>query len=240
MLHRDDLQVVGLVRRALAIAVAVAAVAGAASAVLHSSAAAQSAPARVVDRTFACVPSLVGGVRKVYARAHKGTGRRGSTWDRPAIAAVETNVSGAAATAIEDELVWVTAGRPSSTATVVSTLVGYTFPMRSWGTVAVSGKRCRASSARIPLSRNGVEGGATGPFDDRWDCATGRRVLVRVRAVLASPSTLKGFRGFLRSTVPIERASLAVRTEKGKPLVYAEVVASGKSLLFTAPTCFPD
>jgi hypothetical protein len=63
---------------------------------------------------------------------------------------------------------------------------------------------------------------------------------VRVRAVLGSQTALRSFRGFLRTTVPVREASLAVRTQSGKPLVYAQVFQSGKSLLFTSPTCFPD
>ena len=60
---------------------------------------------------------------------------------------------GSAATAVDDHLAWVTAGAPSPDATVVGTLVGFTFPMRSWGTVAVNRRyaararsefRCRA------------------------------------------------------------------------------------------------
>jgi hypothetical protein len=201
--------------------------------------AAPSAPA-ILDRTSACAPALLGGVRQIDTRAHRGSGRHGAAWNQPAFAGVETSISGSAATAIEDELAWVSAGRPSPGATVVSTLVGYTFPFRSWGTVAVNAKRCRASSARVPLGRAGLRGGAAGPIDDRWDCATGRRVLVRVRAVLGSQTALRSFRGFLRTTVPVREASLAVRTQSGKPLVYAQVFQSGKSLLFTSPTCFPD
>jgi hypothetical protein len=224
--------------RVLVLVISVSVVASGAAALPHGWA--QPAPARMIDRTFACAPQLVGGVRKVHPRAHRGTGRHGATWDRPAVAALETNASGSAATAIEDELAWVTAGRPSSEATVVTTLVGSTFPFRDWGTVAVSAKRCQTSTARVALSRTGLRGGATGPFDDRWDCGTGRRVLLRVRAVLASPSRLSSYRGYLRTTTPVRSAELAARTESGKRLVYAQVFESGKSLQFTSPSCFPD
>jgi hypothetical protein len=192
-----------------------------------------------LDRTFACSPALIGGVRQIDTRAYRRSGKRGSGWDRPAFADVSTTVSGAAATAIEDELAWVTAGAPSPEATVVSTLVGYTFPMRAWGTVAVNRKLCRPTAA-IPLGRTGLRGGAVGPFDDRWDCTTGRSVLVRVRASLAGPAKLSKYRGFLRTTVPVESASLAVQTTSGKPLVHAQLLESGKALLHTSPTCFPD
>ncbi len=208
-------------------------------AVRQTRAARPSAPG-LIDRTFVCAPALIGGVRQIDTRAHRGSGRRGSGWDRPAFADISTTVSGAAATAIEDELAWIAAGPPSASSTVTSTLVGYTFPFRVWGTVSVNGKLCRATTSRLPLARTKLQGGGVGPIDDRWDCVTGRRVVVRIRAILESKASLKSYRGFIRTTVPVKSASLAVRTEAGKPLVYAQVLESGKSLLFTSPGCFPD
>ncbi len=198
-----------------------------------------SAPG-VVDRTVTCVPALVGGVRQVDTLARGGSGRRGSSWNSPALAAVRTTITGAAATAVDDNLVWVVAGTPSAEATVVSTLPGFTFPMRSWGTVAVSRTHCRTSPKRIPFSRKGLGGGAVGPFEDRWDCQPGRRVVVRVRAVVAAKSPLTTYRGFLRTTVPVKSAKLVVATPGGKTLSYAEVFESGKSRIFVSPSCFPD
>jgi hypothetical protein len=210
-----------------------------AAGLVHAPADAQSR-GQVLDRTFVCTPSLVGGIRKIGTRAHRGSGRRGPSWNRPAFAGIETNVSGAAATAIENELVWVSAGRPSATATIVTTLPGYTFPFRSWGTVGVNRARCRASTASVALSRSGLQGGAAGPIDDRWDCTPGRRVYVRVKAVLGSRAALSTFRSVLRTTVPVREATLAVRGPSGRSLVYAQALQSGKSVLYTSPTCFPD
>jgi hypothetical protein len=202
--------------------------------------AADAQPSRVLDRTFACAPALIGGIRQVGTRAYRRSGRSGASWHRPAFADVSTTVSGAAATIIEDELAWVTSGRPSAEATVATTLPGYTFPMRSWGTLAFNGKRCRPSTAKVSLSRGGLRGGAVGAIDDRWDCASGRSVLVRIRAVLTRPARLTGYRGFLRTTVPVESASLAVQAATGRRLVLSQVLPSGKALLFTSPTCYPD
>lgn len=238
MLHPDGVGAVALVR-VIALVVAVALLAVGALAI-RSPAVAQPGPSLVLDRTFACTPSFLGGIRQIDTRARRGSGRHGSSWDRPAFAGVETSVSGSAATAIEDELVWVAAGRPSASASVVGTFVGFTFPFRSWGTIGVNRERCRGSTARVQLGRRGLRGGAAGPIHDRWDCATGRGVLVRVRAVLGSPASLKTFRTVLRTTVPVKSAQLAVRTQSGKPLVYAQVLESGKAFLYTAPSCFPD
>jgi hypothetical protein len=202
--------------------------------------AADAQPSRVVDRTMACAPSLIGGVRQIDTRAYRRSGRKGASWDRPAFADVSTTVSGAAATAVDDELAWVTSGRPSADATVVTTLVGFTFPMQSWGTLAFNARRCRQTSAKVALGRRGLRGGPVGALDDRWDCASGRRVLVRIRAVTRTPARLASYRGFLRTTVPVQEASLAVQAESGRRLVFSQVLASGKALLFTSPTCFPD
>jgi hypothetical protein len=206
---------------------------------LQPAASAQSA-ARMIDRTFACNPALIGGIRQIDTRAYRSSGKRGASWNRPAFADVSTTVSGAAATIIEDELAWVTSGRPSSEATVATTIPGFTFPMRSWGTLAFNARLCRPTTAKVALGRAGLRGGPVGATDDRWDCASGRRVLVRIRATLTSPARLTGYRGFLRTTVPVESASLAVQAASGKRLVFSQVLPSGKALLYTSPTCFPD
>jgi hypothetical protein len=187
-----------------------------------------------------CAPSLIGGIRQIDTRAYRRSGKRGGSWDRPAFADVSTTVSGAAQTVIDDELAWVTSGRPSAEATVATTLPGFTFPMRSWGTLAFNARLCRPTSANVALGRSGLRGGAVGATDDRWDCASGRRVLVRVRALLSAPARLTTYRGFLRTTVPVESASLAVQAASGKRLVFSQVFPSGKALLHTSPTCFPD
>lgn len=195
---------------------------------------------RLVDRTFACEAAYIGGVRQIDTRAHRRSGRSGSSWRQPGFASVSTSVSGSAATAIEDELAWISSGRPSAGATVVTTIPGFTFPFRIWGTLAFSVERCRSTRGRVQLGRSGLKGGAAGPTDDRWDCTSSRRVLVRIRAVLTAPSRLTTFRGFLRTTVPVQRASLAVQAQSGKRLVYAELLESGMALLHTSPSCFPD
>lgn len=203
---------------------------------LQPSAGAETAASRIVDRTFVCAPALVGGVRQIEARAHRGSRRHGSLWDSPAVAGVSTTVSGSVFTVAENELVWVTAGSASHNAMLREHLL----PVQTWGTLGINRKRCRTSASRVPLAPTGLSGGAAGPFDEQYDCASTRRILVHVRAILESRAELNTYRGFLRTTVPITRGSLAVRTQSGKPLVYAQVFESGKSLLFTAPSCNPD
>ena len=199
-----------------------------------------SAPV-VIDRTVACAPTLVGGVHQVDTLARAGSGRRGAAWASPALASVRTTVSGSAFTAVDDNLVWVAAGVPSAEAEVLSVgLPGVSFPFRSWGTLGVNARLCRTSAKRVPLSRKGLSGGPVSAFDDRWDCDGGRRVLIRVRATVQSTARLGSYRGFLRTTVPVESAKVVVATTAGKPLSYAEVSESGESRLFVAPRCTPD
>jgi hypothetical protein len=239
VLHRDGVGAVDVVRALVVLLGSIALVTGAAS--LQPTATAQSAPALVIDRTFVCVPGLVGGIRKFEARAHRGTGLRGARWDRPAFVALSTTgAGGSAATAIQSEMAWMTAGRPLPSSTVIDARVpGYEFPIAVWGTLAVNNRVCNASSKRVALGTRRLVSQDVGSFDDRYDC-TNPRVFVHVRATLASRSSLRSFGGFLRTTVPVRRAELMIRTASGRPLVYAQVLESGKSSLFTAPSCFPD
>jgi hypothetical protein len=61
-----------------------------------------------------------------------------------------------------------------------------------------------------------------------------------VRAVLATPSVLRGYRSFARTAIPVREGQIVVQTEAGKRLAYGEVFESGKARLFTAATCFPS
>jgi hypothetical protein len=74
------------------------------------------------------------------------------------------------------------------------------------------------------------------PLGDELECDVPRRVLLRIRAVLASRASLRG-REFESVHVPVREAKLAVRTVSGKPLAFATVSESGKATLFTARGC---
>lgn len=124
-----------------------------------------------------------------------------------------------------------------------TTLLGdYRFTVRAvlYGTLAVNRSVCRSVSTRIPLTASALGGGAAGRLGEVLDCASPRRVAVRVRAVLESPGTLKGHDIFLLTTEPVSEARLAVRTQAGKPLACASVQSSGKTTLFTAKGCVPE
>jgi hypothetical protein len=202
-------------------------------------------PSRLLDRTLACSTAFVGGARSVEVRGHRGTGRMGSTWNRPAFAAVTSGraTSGGPSnpSLLDNSLVWITAGRPSASSTLVEEhLLSDLYRTRLWGTLAINTRTCRASKAPVNLRPQGLQGGALGPFADSYTCSSPRRVLVRVRAVLASRSVLRRFNEFGRTTVPVREGAFVVQTEAGRRLAYAEVSESGSARLFTARGCFPS
>jgi hypothetical protein len=205
----------------------------------HSAAAATShaGDSRIVDRRLVCATSQSGGIYEIEAQSFSGT-RQGSRWARLPFAVVSTGDVAAAAEVLRNSLAWITAGRPHA-----STVLGdYFYPPRAvaYGTLALNRRNCRSSSARIPLTAAGLTGGAASRLGDVFDCGGPRRVLVHVRAVLATPGRLTGHGDFLVTTTPVREARIAVRTETGRPLAYATVAESGRSTLHTGRGCFPD
>ena len=112
--------------------------------------------------------------------------------------------------------------------------------VRATGTLALNSSACKATSARIPLSAKGLRGGAASQFEDEFDCDSPRRVLGRIRATFESSTQLRLRQGFLRTSVPLSEGAPTIRTQSGKPLMYATVSQSGKAAIFTGPTCYPD
>jgi hypothetical protein len=105
---------------------------------------------------------------------------------------------------------------------------------------------CRQTRA-IPLSKGGLSGGAASQLGEEYRCHPGRRVLVRIRAVFRDPTTLR-LRRLAGQKTPgrtyladgtVVSAQVAVRSNAGKSLAYAEVFETGKARLFTAPNCLP-
>jgi hypothetical protein len=200
----------------------------------------QATAARVVDRTMVCAAGLSGGIYEVEAQARAGAGRRGSSWEKPATTMVTTGNTGSAAEALDNALAWAIAGRPTRNATVIPNPFGnFSYPIRAWGTLAMT-NRCRVSRMRPPLSARGLRGGAVDGLGQIFDCPSPRRILLRVRAVLAADSSLSTRRGNLGTTTPLREGRVVVATSAGRRLAYAEVLSSGKARLFTAPACIPD
>jgi hypothetical protein len=206
--------------------------------------ASQSSPAasRIIDRAYLCTNAVRAGVRQVDVFARSGV-RDSDGWKW--LAFIEIRNQGPTVTRIPagatSNVRWgytIAAGTgPSSTRE----------PLSGWGDPAVSiwsksPKACvRAPKRRVPLSSAGLSGGEAGQFEEAFECAGVRRVLVRVRAVLAAPTRFRLDRRFLylRAKAPVEKGWLAARTVSGKPLVFASVNGSGKARIFT-DSCFPD
>lgn len=79
-----------------------------------------------------------------------------------------------------------------------------------------------------------------GPLGVAYDCATSRRVLVRVRAVLHATPTRYREQGFEKTKTSVREGSLAVRTQAGEQRAFAAVDDSGKVRLLFAPSCAED
>jgi hypothetical protein len=197
--------------------------------------------AGLIDRTFVCSTDAHGGIHEVEARAHAGY-RVDSRWARLPYAVVATGGAGGALSgnqsASPNSLAWITAGSPAADTTVDSEYE--TFPVRVSGTLGIRRGQCKATRARVPLSRAGLRGGPMTALGEELDCVAPRRVLLRVRARLQSQGNLKQRQLFLATNVPLLDAKLTVRTLAGKPLVYAEVFQSGRTPLYTARGCVRD
>jgi hypothetical protein len=105
---------------------------------------------------------------------------------------------------------------------------------------------CGASRARVDFSTRGLIGGVVGTILESIDCATPRRVLVRVRGVFRAPVRLRRGRlprpPLLYAIGRVVEGGVAVRTLSGKPLVLARLLRSGKVQVFAAipDSCIPD
>lgn len=213
------------------LAVAISAVIALAAGAVGSSARAEVDAGVVLDRTYTCAVFFRGGVYLLDTHAHAGTKRSGS-WARLPYAGVRSGVFGGAASNL---LVWITSGKPTR-----STVVDQdydTFDVATFGTAGVRRESCRQTTGTVPLSPSGLPGGAAPPLGSEFECYAPKQVVVRVRAVLASPGTLRSGEDFQTAHVPIRAAKLAVRTLPGKALVYADVQEGGKARLFVAKGC---
>jgi len=194
---------------------------------------------RIVDRTFVCAHGPLGDLQEIEARAGRGIRETRSQWKQLPFAVV---AAGRATSSISQwgslahSFAWITAGDPAATTTIDSAWRKTGVP----ATLGVSLRACKRATSRVALSAAGLSGGGASPFGEEFDCPTPRRFLVRVRAVLSSPASLRTRESFLATRVAVRDARLAVRTLTGRALVYAETFGSGKTRLFTAGGCFRE
>jgi hypothetical protein len=175
----------------------------------------------VIDRTYKCTGIPYLGRRHLSPFAQPGVRQfeDKTRWHNLANAALHT-------------------GSHYNDSTVLS--VGAGSPPPAEGTIGLSinTQICRARSPRIPLSSRGLQGGPPTPLGDQYHCRAAGKVSIRIRAVFQAPATLRrGPFGFIATSEQVRRAAIAVRTQNGTPLVFADVVESGKARLFTARGC---
>jgi hypothetical protein len=198
-----------------------------------------AAAVAVIDRTYTCETSLLGGLYELKSRAHAGV-RRGSTWAKLPFAMAASGGWAGPLTGLPNaagnSLAWISAGTPSSSTTV--DLESQAFPVLSGGTLGVNQDACRPSTASVPLTSAGLRGGAVRGSGVYIDCGVPRRLLVRLRATVRGSTALRDrARIFLATNAPASEAKLAVRTPAGKAVAYADVAESGATRLFTAKGC---
>lgn len=191
----------------------------------------------VVNRTLTCPTAMVGGLYGIEARAHAGVRAGAAGWRQLPFAVVDTGNSGGRANTPEllaNALAWITAGTPSNETSMETEW--RSAPVRGSGTLGLNVGTCSTSKAAVALSSAGLTGGRVGPLGERITCEGVRHVVVRVRATLEGPN-VSASRGLLRTQATVREARIAVRTTKGKKLVYADARDSGGVRLFAASSC---
>lgn len=182
-----------------------------------------SASARVIDQTLRCSIPVWAGVREITVFAQAGVRESPSKWKSLAAATINTRGS-------QISLFQAAAGAP-----VPTEFKG----LAVFDTTLLIGQACRATTARVPLSARGLDGGAADPFGDTYKCSVPRTVLVHVRASFRAPAFLRRDpRSGARFTrTPVRTASLAMRTQSGRPVAFLSVLESGKAQLFLGGSC---
>jgi hypothetical protein len=223
--------------RALVVLLSLTAALAAVAASTASPPAVAGPASRVLDRTMLCATGLSGGIREVQADAYAGV-RRDKRWLRMPYAAITTGQISSGENSLANTFAWITSGRPDAESVYGDEW--FTAKAVESGTLGVNRRSCRVVSRTIPLTRKGLTGGAAGPFGDAFDCTSPKRVLVRVRALFAVSATLRAQDVTLRTTVPVRQATVAVRTEKGRPLALVTTAETGRTTVFTGKGCIPD
>jgi hypothetical protein len=195
--------------------------------------------ARVLDRTLSCPTEPLGGVHEVEVRAHSGF-RQGGRWVTLPFAVVASGGVRAIIDVLDDSLVWAGAGKYDHNANLIPSEGGVTLNATRYGTWAVNRSQCRLVRTRVPLSAKGLRAVPTDPFGVTFDCATQRRVLVRVRAVAHAAPNLYREEQFEKTKASLQQASLAVRSTGGKQLAFASVSDSGKVRFAVSSACRED
>jgi hypothetical protein len=190
---------------------------------------AESAPSRVVDRTFRCtVAPIYGGLREVDVTA-KPKGSLGNGGRSDDVSPGYVSVGSGPASGAFDDLVFART-RPEERGVAP----GDPFPPG----VYVDVRRCGPARISLPLSAKGLPGPPV-RFDTDADCEVRGRVLVRLRAVLEAPAlwgrAAPPYFGARRNVV---EARIAIRSERNRrPIALLELDRGGKTRFWSSPGC---
>ena len=196
---------------------------------LDRSADAETHASPLIDRTLRCTTGIQAGVREMYIEAQAGfrSPEKPGTWKW--LPSVEVTTPGVARGPEQWILGAISAGSPLETNADVG------------GVVSVGIGRCKAVRVQVPLRSAGLARQAVGQLGERFQCVVPQRILLRVRGAFESDvALLRNPFGYLSSNGIARSGSLAVRSESGKPIVFATVDQSGAARVFTAKTCVPD
>ena len=183
------------------------------------------APSRIVDRTLVCTPfTLHGGLRDLDVI----TSPRGGPLLRGTVRAISVG--------------YIAVGSgPGSSADLVlvraSPQERYQQQTQAPG-VYSNARRCSRTQASVPLSSRGLAGPPV-RYATSDDCSVRGRVLVRVRAVLESPTSWLGTRGpYAGARKNVLEGTIAIRSERTRrPLALLQLDRSGKTKHWTAAAC---
>src|SRR5262249_35966857 len=133
---------------------------------------APSAPtSSVIDRTYVCATTFLGGLYELKNRANTGI-RGASGWLKLPYVLAGSGGWAAPLTGLPVapgySLAWISAGVPSADTTVGSD--GEDFPVRGGGTLGVNTSVCHPSSANVSLRSSGLRGGAVSQTWIKVDC----------------------------------------------------------------------
>jgi ABC-type amino acid transport substrate-binding protein len=176
---------------------------------------------RIVDQTLLCTPAGQRGVMTVGATA------RLAGYDT----SPRTSLSYGAAAPTAEVNVGVRTRRT---------------PAHPTGAVWLTPRRCQRTKLRVAFTSRGLDGGRSArPTGEYYRCDAPAKVLVRIRAAFARPTTFASdprapFLSVAKGR--IRAASLAITTLRGrKPLFFASVQdATGRARVFVAPSrCRP-
>jgi hypothetical protein len=105
------------------------------------------------------------------------------------------------------------------------------------GVYAQAGK-CFLSRKTVPLKASGLAGPPV-QWAKKYDCSVRGRLLVRVRAVLATSRPWRRVdTNYFGAKTNVVSATLAVRSERtGKPLGFGTLSSAGKTKLWAASSC---